>query len=146
MNKIKLLREQAAKIRKEINEEEEKDFQKTQIPFLKSLVGKYFSYRDNGYGGGSSIKWNEYRKILEFYKSKNGSYYLIYENFHIDCNGNVTFEINSQFPYYGIAWKNKVLFNGYVKITKKEYDTNKKKALNEMVTLKKLKKELDKDD
>ena len=131
MGNRKKLEEKQSKIREELYELEQQEFVEIQIPFLESLVGKHFIYRDNTYGGNVS-RWNEYRKVLELFKKEKGTYYLIYEDCSIDGYGNAKIETGSHFPYTNKNWFKKIPFGGYEKITEKQYETNRNKVLKEI--------------
>jgi hypothetical protein len=145
MKKTKQIEEEIKKLRNELYESEQEEFNKIQVPFLKSLVGKCFSYKDNGYGGDSE-KWNEYKKIVQLYTKKDGSVYLITENFHTDCYGKTELSTDYHYPYTNEAWRLKIPFSGYEKITNKEYENEKKKMLKQMSSFSKIKSYLIKED
>jgi len=140
----KQIEDEIKKLRLKLNKVEDEEFNKIQVPYLKSLVGKCFMYKDNGYGGDSG-KWNEYKKILDMFTTKNGSIWLITENFSIDCNGKVTITTDWHYPYTNEAWRLVPPFSGYIKISNKIYNQEKKKALEQMSSYSKIIKYLNKD-
>lgn len=135
---------QINKLRNDLYKVEQDEFNKIQVPFLKSLVGKCFSYRNNSYGGDGG-RWNVYKKVVELYTKKNGSVYLITEDFSVDCYGKPELSVECHHPYTNEAWRLQIPFSGYVEITKKEYENEKQKMLKEMSSFKKMKKYLDKE-
>lgn len=128
-------------LRNELNKIGEAEYQKIQAPFLRSLDGKCFVYRDNSYGSGG--KWDVFKKVLEIYTSKEGDVYLITEEFQITCNGSVEWKINYHFPYTDEAWRLKIPFSGYEEITNTEYEQEKNKMLGQMASRSELKKHIE---
>lgn len=140
---IKKLELEVGKIRQEINRLEEEDFNKIQAPFLKSLVGKCFVYRNNNYGGGNP-KWDEFRKIIDIITNKEGSLIFICKNISIDGNGNAKIETSSNFTYSNRNWWGKVPFTGYDYCDEKEFEKEYSKTINELGNQKILKRILSK--
>lgn len=142
---LKQLQNEELKIRQEINEIEETEIARVQIPHLKSLIGKCFAYRKNSYScpAKPTDYWDMFRKILEYIESKERGFYFIVEEFSVDREGKVEWQIDSVAPYTNRAWwKAEVPFSGYEKITNEEYEKEKAKMITEMTSKTKMKKVL----
>lgn len=144
--KVELLQKEANKLLNEIREIEEAEIAEVQIPRLKEMVGNCFAYRENSYGS-SVPKWDNFKKILEYHITPEGSFYFITEEFYVDGYGGVSWKTDSHYPYLNKEWwDSEVPFSGYVKITEKEFEDEKVKMLGEMTSRAKLKKALNKKD
>ena len=66
MENLKQLEKQKEIIQGKINKLENEEFKNIQLPFLKSLVGKCFVYRNNSCGGDIP-KWDVFKKVLELF-------------------------------------------------------------------------------
>ena len=125
------LKKEANKILDEIRKREGKEIAKVQIPFLKSLVGAAYVYRDNSYGSGSA-KWDVFRKILDYVETDNGGFHFIYEENFIDSYGKATLFVESHFAYLNKEWHKENPFSGFVQCAMTEYNAAKEKTLEEM--------------
>ena len=143
MKKIQELRKQEAKIRNDIHAIEQKEVEKVQIPRLKAMVGQCYAYRKISYSYTKKANdcWDVFRKILEWYESKEEGFYFIVEEFQVDSQGKVNWEIESHAPYLNKEWWNvDVPFYGYEKISEREYESEKLKMVGEMALRTKMKK------
>lgn len=138
---IKQLELERARIKEQINKIEDEEFIKKQVPFLKSLVGKCFVYRNNSCGSDIP-KWDVYKKVIDLIKTKDGCFLFICKEFETDGNGNSKVEINKQFVYSHRNWWNKIPFTGFVSCSNTEYLEEYEKVLNEMSTQKTMRKRL----
>ena len=136
---LKQLRGEEIKIRAEINKREEAESRKIQTPYLKSLVGKCFVYRDNSYGS-TYPKWDVFRKIIECFENKENTLYLIFEEVQIDGMGKPSIEVDNQCAYMSRVWFKQVPFSGYVKCSDEEYQVTKEEVYKQMSSLSKMKK------
>ena len=141
---IKQLENQIFDARNKIRLMEDSEAEKVHVPKLKKMVGKCYIYVDNSYGGTDLGKrWNVYKRILEWYKTKDGNYYFITEEFSIDCYGEITWEIGSHHPYMNREWWGvEVPFSGYSKLAVEVYESEKSKMISEMESRTKMKKYL----
>lgn len=138
---IKQLESERVKIQQQINKIEEEEFIKKQVPFLKSLVGKCFVYRNNSCGGDTP-KWDVYKKILDLVETKDGSFVFICKEFGVDGEGMAKLETNYRFAYSHKNWWNKVPFTGYISCSDEEFEIEYLKTLNEMSIQKTMRKRL----
>lgn len=69
---------QAQEIVKKHEQQKERQKEIERRDYCKSLVGKYFIYRDNNYGCASDERWNVYIKILGL--ADSGVYGISYED------------------------------------------------------------------
>lgn len=144
MKTKKQIEKEIIKLRQEQNDIEEQEYQKIQVPFLKSLVGRCFVYKDNSYGSGG--KWDVYKQVLEtFTRKKDGNVFLITEEFSVNCDGKIVWEIDSRFPYTNEAWRLQIPFTGFVEVSKYKYEQEKLKMLEQMTSRSQIKKCLEKD-
>jgi hypothetical protein len=138
---IKQLELERVKIQQQINKIENDEFIKKQVPFLKSLVGKCFVYRDNSCGGDTP-KWDVYKKILDLVETKDGSFVFICKEFETNGDGNAKLEITNHFVYSHKNWWNKIPFPGFIACSEEEFEIEYLKTLNEMSTQKIMRKRL----
>jgi hypothetical protein len=141
MKTIKQLELERDKIQQQINKRAEEEFVKKQVPFLKSLVGKCFVYRDNSYGGDTP-KWDVYKKVLDLVETKDGNFVFICKEFETDGDGNAKLETNNHFAYSHKNWFGKIPFTGYVSCSGEEFEIEYLKTLNEMSIQKTMRKRL----
>ncbi len=139
---IKQLEKREQEIRNQINKIEEREIEKIQKPRLKKLVGKCYAYRKNSYScpKNPSDYWDVFKKILEYVDTKERGFHFIFEEFQIDSNGKISFEVDEMSPYLNKEWWDKSPFGGYEEITNKEYEIEKIKMLKEMELRSKMKK------
>lgn len=138
---IKQLELERYKIQQEIERINDVEFNKKQVPFLKSLVGKCFVYRNNSCGGDTP-KWDVYKKILDLVETKVGNFVFICKEFQTDGDGNTKIEINNHFAYEHKNWWGKVPFTGYISCSDEEFEIEYLKTLNEMSIQKTMRKRL----
>ncbi len=138
------LQKEVNKLLNEIREREEKEIASVQIPFLKSLVGACYVYRDNSYGSGSG-EWDVFRKILDYVEVR-GLFHFIFENVSVDSYGKATIEVESHFAYLNKKWHKENPFSGFVQCSLTEYNTAKENTLEEMRSQKKMRVQLKKED
>jgi len=141
MKTIKQLKIEQSKIQQEINNIENEEFIKKQVPFLKSLVGKCFVYRNNSCGGNTP-KWDVYKKILDLVITKDGNYVFICKEFQTDGEGNAKLETNNHFSYEHKNWWGQIPFSGYISCSDEEFEVEYLKTLNEMSIQKTMRKRL----
>lgn len=134
------IRKEIEKLTNKIWEIEHKEAQLVQIPYLKSLIGTCYVYKDNSYGGNSE-KWDVFRKILDYVETEE-SFYFIYEEISIDSYGKISFLVDYHSAYLNPAWHKKLPFSGYILCSITEYNIRKENILEEMRSQKKLRKHL----
>ena len=141
---IESLRKAGNKLLMEAREIEDEETNRIQVPFLKSLVGACYVYRDNSYGSNSG-NWDVFRKILGYVEVR-GLFHFIYEEVTVDCYGKATLVVESHFAYLNKEWHKQNPFSGYVQCPLTEYNSAKENTLEEMRSQKKMRKELNKKD
>lgn len=106
-------------LRKELNDIEYKEVMEKHVPYLLSLVGKSYVYRDNSYGGDEKDRhWDVYKRILDAVQDKEGYVHYIVEEFSVDCYGKLNYSIESDYVYHD----GREPFNsGYVECPLTEY-------------------------
>lgn len=144
MKTIAQLQKDANKILVEIRKRENKAALEVQVPFLKSLVGACYVYRDNSFGGNSG-KWDVFRRISDYVEIRE-SFHLVFEEVSVDSNGKSTLLVDSHFAYLNKEWHKQNPFSGFVQCSLSEYNTAKENTLEEMRSQKKLRACLKKTD
>ena len=142
MKTLKQLKAEGNKILAEIREREEAEIAKVQLPYLRSLVGNCYVYRDNGYGGDTA-KWDVFRKVVG-YVEKDYGLTFIFEEVQVDCYGKATLEVASHYAYMNKEWHRREPFSGYVKCKESEYQTAKENTLEQIQTQSKMRIKLKK--
>ena len=131
--KIKEIQDKINKLSNEKYAIEQKEIEDVQYPRVKALVGVCIkSNYDNCY----------YRKILDYVENKkNKTLYLIFEEFHINKEGEAHFHISSEAPYTNKEWwGTEIPLYGYSKITEQEYQREKTRMFGELAFQNKLRK------
>ena len=141
MKNLKQLEKERAIIQGKINKIENEEYKKIQLPFLKSLVGKCFVYRNNSCGGDTP-RWDVFKKVLELLETKNGSPVFICKEFEIKGDEYVEIRITSDYTYTHKNWFGVIPFSGYVECSEEEFEREYLKTLNELTSYNKLKKSI----
>lgn len=131
------INDEIARLYAKKNDLEIEEAARVQIPFLQSLVGKSFVYRNNSYScpEKKSDYWDVYKKVLECDYGGKDNIQFIVEEFSTDKYGKIQLEVRVEHPYTNRAWWKKVPFSGYVEYDAVEYEKKRADLFREMVTL-----------
>lgn len=123
-------------LRNQILALEDAEREKIQIPRLYKMIGLHLrsTYEDSS---------KTYGKILELIKTKRNTYCFILEMCSIEDDGRADIGLNYIEPYLNKEWwDSKVNMTGLKKCSEKEYNSFKKRVLNEIDTAKSMKTHL----